>query len=189
MNRQWLVNRSLQEIRMLDEHAFAGDVLTLIGNLCRSYILDGIQSPSLASDVVNSMYAHMGYRLARVQFYMQNQGRNISPDGNDTEDALICNYLNTLENTVLVTNEDETIRVVAQTMRGFDEVFRRMRQEHIRIRAYYKHLADRIGGQLEHWLKAEQEYDNEGLNVHARCRAINCDEFLRQLRLPSVVES
>ncbi len=180
-SQQWLAARSVAEIRALTPRDFAKDVFACVNHLRRSYLRDGMGSPSFATDIVNSIYANMGYKLARLQFYLKTQGPNIAPQKNDTEDSLICLHLNTLEDSVLVTNEPATVNAVRLAMVGFDAVFREIADDNIRLSAYYIYRNGGSGGPIDHWLRAEREYIDKGLDIKSRCRAMSAADFLTEV--------
>ena len=87
--------------------------------LTNSYKSNGIETPDLTKKVLNSMYVHYGYSVARTLFYMSKTKKKY--DLNDMEDAAISLHLALDRNDILVTNDRGTSESIGRALEAFKQ--------------------------------------------------------------------
>ncbi len=163
----------------------ARDVFSALTELRKDYLGGNVPPDRLAVAVTNSMFVHYGYRFSRVYECIRSQAK---PNGNDTEDSLLCIYVNVLEPTILVTTDDGTVEAVRKSVQSFNAYFAWASDKNVRgiphherqVRAYFIHKNTPTGTPNGDWFKAEDEL-RELLTPIAECSAIKPAEFLARI--------
>lgn len=74
-----------------------------------------------ANELWHLAYCYIGYIISKFFSRMNDSGiANFSVDKNDTEDALICGYLDVRANDILISNDQRTIKALNVTFAAFD---------------------------------------------------------------------
>ena len=89
---------------------------------------DGITAELLATNVVSSMYFHLGYKAHRTAHYLQSAGPNANLDAipfaqNDCEDSYIAIHLELFRKDALVTSDKGTLEAFAKVQAAFRSYF------------------------------------------------------------------
>ncbi|XXY13604.1 hypothetical protein WME88_35660 [Sorangium sp. So ce216] len=109
-------------LRSLTNAEFAYLASISVPGLARDYQAKVASDPQLVGRVLASLYAALGYKLARAKAALLKSGASatMSIDPNDMEDGEICLHLDLTDELALVTGDDGTVAALTEAFKAID---------------------------------------------------------------------
>ena len=113
------------DLSNISETEFWGVLQKSFAEMLKHYESEGVKIDNQPFRIVNSIYIHYGYTIARIVHYFRKQGiTNFSPERNDTEDSWLVLHLNMFNDDLFVTNDKGQFEAVMKALSVFKETFR-----------------------------------------------------------------